>query len=108
MAKRIYVGNLSYDTTAATLEQLFAEFGTVSTVNLIIDKFSGRSKGFAFVEMSSDEEFSKALSLNGREVDGRVIVVNEARPQEERSNNRDDSRGGGQNRGGGFSRNKRW
>lgn len=112
MAKRLYVGNLSYSTTQSQLEEVFSKMGQVASVNLIIDKFSGQSKGFAFVEMSSDEEADKAIAgLNESDLDGRKIVVNEARPQEKR-----DSFGGGGGGGqrGGFQRNndnrnnKRW
>ena len=102
MAKRLFIGNLPYSTTQADLEQLFATVGTVTSMTLITDKFSGQSKGFAFAEMSSDEEFENALKLNGSELNGRQIVVNEARPQEERP--RSDRFGGRDNRGGGSDR----
>jgi len=93
MAKRLFVGSLSYDVSQSQLEKLFAEIGTVESATLITDKFSGNSKGFGFVEMASDEEADKAVEkLNGKEVAGRNIVVNEARPREERP--------GGFNRGG--------
>jgi len=85
MAKRLFVGSLSYDVTQGQLEELFSGVGTVESVNLITDKFSGRSKGFGFVDMTSDEEAEKAIKeLNGKEVSGRAIVVNEAKPREER------------------------
>lgn len=85
MAKRLFVGSLPYSVTDQQLAELFQAAGTVESANVIMDKFSGRSKGFGFVEMSSDEEAAKAVSeLNGKEVDGRAIVVNEARPREER------------------------
>lgn len=94
MAKKLYVGGLSYDTTEETLKGLFAQAGAVESVTIIIDRMSGRSKGFAFVEMASEEEAQKAIEmLNGKEVDGRTITVNEARPQESRP------RSGGFNRG---------
>lgn len=93
MAKRLFIGNLSYSATAQDLEQLFAQAGTVVSMTLITDKFSGQSKGFAFAEMSSDAEFENALKLNGHEIDGRQIVVNEARPREERPSS--DRFGGG-------------
>lgn len=95
---RLFVGSLSYDVTQDQLEELFAGVGKVESATLITDKFSGNSKGFGFVEMSSDEESKKAIDeLNGKEVAGRNIVVNEARPREERpSGDR-----GGFNRGGG-------
>jgi RNA recognition motif-containing protein len=85
MAKKLYVGGLSYNTTEQTLKDTFAQAGTVETAIIITDKISGRSKGFGFVEMSSDEEAQKAIeTLNGKELDGRNIIVNEARPQESR------------------------
>ncbi|MDP2671362.1 MAG: RNA-binding protein [bacterium] len=85
MAKRLFVGSLPYTVTDQQLAEIFSAAGTVESANVIMDKFSGRSKGFGFVEMSSDEEATKAVSeLNGKEVDGRAIVVNEARPREER------------------------
>lgn len=115
MAKRLFIGNLPYKTTQSDLEQLFSQAGTVAQMTLITDKFSGQSKGFAFCEMSSDEEFENALKLNGHEIDGRAIVVNEARPQEERPRTdsrfggRDNRSGGGNDRrgGGNFGREKR-
>jgi len=96
MAKKLYVGGLSYDTTQDTLKETFAKAGTVETATVITDKFSGRSKGFGFVEMSSDEEAQKAIEMfNGKELDGRTITVNEARPMEPRA-----PRQGGFDRGG--------
>ncbi len=81
MNKKLYVGSLSYDTTADTLKDLFSQAGTVESVAVIIDKISGRSKGFGFVEMSSEEEATKAIEMfNGKEFEGRNIIVNEARP----------------------------
>lgn len=101
MAKRLFVGGLPYDTTNQQLEELFSQAGKVESVNVITDRYSGRGKGFAFVEMSSEEEAQKAIqTLNGHNLNGRSIVVNEARPQEDRGN-----RGGGAGRGG-YSR--RW
>lgn len=85
MAMRIYVGNLTYDTTNADLEQLFSQFGTVKEAEVIIDRATGRSKGFGFVEMSSDEEAQAAINtLDGKEFGGRRLTVNAARPREER------------------------
>lgn len=99
MAKKLYVGGLSYNTTEDVLKELFSQAGTVETATIIIDRMSGRSKGFGFVEMSSDEEAQKAIeTLNGKELDGRSLTVNEARPMEARPK-RDFDRGG---RGGGF------
>ena len=82
MAKKLYVGNLSYDTTAATLSELFAAVGEVASVNLITDRHTGRSRGFAFVEMAEESTAQEAIGqLNGKEVDGRALNVAEARPQ---------------------------
>lgn len=92
MTKRLFVGSLAYSTTAAQLEELFGQVGKVATLNLITDKYSGQSKGFAFVEMSNDKEADEAIAkFNGYELDGRKMVVNVARPREERP--RDDGRG---------------
>lgn len=96
MAKKLYVGGLSYDTTEGTLNAAFAEAGTVESAAVIIDRSSGRSKGFGFVEMSSEDEARKAIEmLNGKELDGRNLTVNEARPQEPR---REGNGGGNRNR----------
>ena len=84
--KKIYVGNLSYETTEESLESAFAAFGSVRSVAVIRDRQTGRSKGFGFVEMDDDGEASAAIAgLNGSELDGRTLTVNEARPREERS-----------------------
>ena len=104
MAKKLYVGGLSYDTTEDGLKEAFAKAGTVESATVITDKMSGRSKGFGFVEMSSEEEAQKAMEMwNGKELDGRTLTVNEARPMEERAPRRDFNRGGGgrDSRGGG-------
>ena len=94
----IFVAKLSYDTQESTLRDLFEEYGEVSSVKIIMDKFTGNSKGFGFVEMPNDDEAYNAINdLNETELDGRTIVVKKARPKEERSNNR----GGG---GGGYNR----
>ena len=91
----IYVGNLSYQTTEDELRDLFAEFGDVVSAKLIADKFTGQSKGFGFVEMSNNSEAQKAMDeLNGRDVNGRSVTVNEARPRQDRSRG-----GGGGDRG---------
>ncbi|MFL6215247.1 MAG: RNA recognition motif domain-containing protein [Blastocatellia bacterium] len=96
--KRIYVGNLSYQTTEADLSDLFEQVGQVESVNIITDRDTGRSKGFGFVEMN-DEDAEKAIAqFNGTEVNGRSVTVNEARPREERGGGRG---GFGGNRGGG-------
>lgn len=98
MAKKLYVGNLPYSMTDDGLRDLFSEAGSVSTATIIMDKFSGRSKGFGFVEMASDDEAQAAIdSLNGKEIEGRAIVVNEARPMTDRK----PGGFGGGNRGGG-------
>ncbi len=90
MAKKLYVGNLSYETTEAKLSELFGAIGEVTSVSLITDRMSGRSRGFAFVEMADQTAAQEAINqLNGREVDGRSLKVNEARPK------RDDRGGGG-------------
>src|SRR3989344_189087 len=107
MAKKLYVGGLSYDTTEATLKETFSAAGTVESAAVIIDRMTNRSKGFGFVEMSTDEEAQKAVEMfNGKDIDGRSVTVNEARPMEARA-----PRQGGFNRGdrGGFGRGKdRW
>ncbi len=85
MEKKLYVGSLSYDTKEDSLKDLFSEAGTVSSATIIMDKFSGRSKGFGFVEMSTEDEAKKAIEmLNGKELDGRNIVVDEAKPMEKK------------------------
>lgn len=115
MAKKLYIGGLSYDTTQQALQDLFSQAGKVESAAVVADRMTGRSRGFGFVEMSSEEEAQKAISMfNGTEVDGRNIMVNEARPQESRPNRGGGfgggfSRGGGGGRGG-FDRNRqnRW
>jgi cold-inducible RNA-binding protein len=85
MARRLYVGNLSYHTTEGELSDLFKQAGNVVSCDLIIDRNTHRSKGFAFIEMGSDQDASEAITqLNGRELDGRTLTVNEARPRPER------------------------
>ncbi|MHB0912694.1 MAG: RNA recognition motif domain-containing protein [Armatimonadota bacterium] len=85
MGKKLYVGNLSYDTTSADLERLLGQYGSVQSAEVIMDRTTGRSKGFGFVEMSSDSEANAAISaLNGKEIGGRSLTVNEAKPREER------------------------
>jgi len=128
MAKRLFVGKLPYETNDTELSSLFSQAGTITDLKVIIDKFTGQSKGFAFVEMSSDEEADRAISMfNGYAINGRNIVVNEARPPEPRTGGggrggfgggdrggfgggfggqrRDSDRGG---RRGGFGGGKRW
>jgi len=106
MAKKLFVGGLSYDTTEDTLKETFSQAGTVESAIIIIDKMSGRSKGFGFVEMSSEEEAQKAIeTLNGKEIDGRSITVNEAKPMESRPRRSGFDRG---DRGSGGNRRDRW
>ena len=96
MGKKLYVGNLSYRMTDSDLEQLFASHGTVSSAQVIMDRDTGRSKGFGFVEMASDQDAQSAITaLNGKEIEGRSLTVNEARPKEDRGTG-----GGGGGRGG--------
>jgi RNA recognition motif-containing protein len=96
MGKKLYVGNLSYGVTDSTLQQLFEPHGTVQSAQVIMDRDTGRSKGFGFVEMGSDQEAQAAIAaLNGKEVEGRALTVNEARPKAEGGRG-----GGGGGRGG--------
>jgi len=101
MVKKLYVGNLAFQTTSQDLQDLFAQAGTVESASVIEDRDTGQSKGFAFVEMSTEEEAAAAIEqFNGKEVAGRALKVNEARPKENRSGG--GGRGGfGGNRGGG-------
>ena len=86
MGKRLYVGNLSYSATDDQLKEMFSGAGEVVSANIIVDKMSGRSKGFGFVEMTTDEEAAKAVEMfNGKDMGGRNITVNEARPMEQRA-----------------------
>jgi RNA recognition motif-containing protein len=96
MGKKLYVGNLSYSVSSSDLEQLFGAHGTVESAQVISDRDTGRSKGFGFVEMSSDEEAQAAIAaLNGQDNNGRALTVNEAKPREDRGGG-----GGGGGRGG--------
>jgi RNA recognition motif-containing protein len=105
MGRRLYVGNLSYDTTNDTLADLFAPHGKVESAEVIMDRMTGRAKGFGFVEMSTDQEAQAAIAaLNGQEVDGRAIIVNEARPREPRMGGGGFGGGGGGGFGGGGRR----
>ncbi|HEY3581115.1 MAG TPA: RNA-binding protein [Pyrinomonadaceae bacterium] len=104
MSKKLYVGNLAFQTTSNDLQQLFGQAGTVESASVIEDRDTGRSKGFAFVEMSTEEEAASAIDqFNGKELAGRMLKVNEARPRENRSGGGGGGRGfgGGGNRGGG-------
>ncbi len=97
MAAKLFIGSLSYNVTDQALSDAFTQAGTVVSAKVIMDRMTGRSKGFGFVEMSSDEEAKKAMEMwNGKELDGRTLVVNEARPMEPRTGG-----GGGGYRGGG-------
>jgi len=115
MAMKLYVGNLSFQTSSEELQQLFAQAGTVESASVVEDRDTGRSRGFGFVEMASKEDGEKAIQqFNGTDLNGRNLTVNEARPREDRGN-----RGGGGGRGGfggnrggggggGRDRNPRW
>ena len=99
MGNKLYVGNLAYSVRDDDLQQAFAQFGTVSSAKVMMDRDTGRSKGFGFVEMGSDAEAQSAINgMNGQALDGRALVVNEARPREERPG----GFGGGGGRSGGF------
>ncbi|MGA7497565.1 MAG: RNA-binding protein [Isosphaeraceae bacterium] len=96
MAKRLYVGNLKYTVTSEQLEELFAQFGSVSSAEVLIDRDTGRSRGFGFVEMPNDDQAHAAIeTLDGRDHDGRRLTVNEAKPR---------TQGGGGGGGGGYRR----
>ena len=102
MGKKLYVGNLTYNMGDGDLEQLFAPHGTVQSAQVIMDRDTGRSKGFGFVEMGSDQEAQAAIAaLNGKEVDGRALTVNEARPKPEGGGGRGGFGGGRGGSGGG-------
>jgi cold-inducible RNA-binding protein len=112
MSKNIYVGNLSYDTTQDRLWEVFEEYGEVTSVNIITDRNTGRPRGFAFVEMADEAAGNAAIAaLNGQEVDGRALTVNEAKPRAPRDSSRGGSGGSGGSRGGGGQggdRRRRW
>jgi len=101
MAKKLYVGNLTYDVTSSDLERLFQPHGTVESAQVITDRDTGRSKGFGFVEMGTPQEAQAAIqALHGRDANGRALTVNEARPREDR--------GGSRGRSGGAGGGRRW
>jgi RNA recognition motif-containing protein len=103
----IYVSSLSFSTKSEKLQQLFEQYGEVSSANIITDRETGRSRGFGFVEMPNDAEGQAAIdALNGTEFDGRTIIVNVARPKTEREDRGGYNRGGGFNRGGGYGRDR--
>lgn len=106
MATKLYVGNLSYQTTDQQLHDLFSEAGNVSSAQVVTDRYTGQSRGFGFVEMASEDEAQQAIAaINGKNVGGRALVVNESRPREERGPRSGGGGGygggGGGNRGGG-------
>ena len=103
MSTKLYVGNLAFQTTSQELQQLFGQAGTVQSASVVEDRDTGRSRGFAFVEMSSEEEATSAIAqFNGKELGGRALKVNEAKPRENRSGG---GRGFSDNRGGGYGGN---
>jgi len=105
MGRKLYVGNLTYGVTDSALQQLFAAHGTVQSAQVIMDRETNRSKGFGFVEMGSDAEAQAAIkALHGKEVDGRALTVNEARPKTEGGGGRGDYGGGGGRGGSGGGR----
>lgn len=115
MGKRLFVGGLPYSITDQQLKDLFSEQGQIESVTIVTDRYSGQSKGFGFVEMVTEEDAQKAIAtLNNTELEGRKIVVNEARPREDRPQrsfgDRSGGMGRGSDRGGGFRRNRsgRW
>jgi RNA recognition motif-containing protein len=105
MGKRLYVGNLEYGVTDSALEQLFAAYGTVESAQVVMDRDTGRSKGFGFVEMKTDQEAQAAIAgLNGQQSGGRSLTVNEAKPREDRGGGGRGGSGGGYGGGGGRGR----
>ena len=103
MSTKLYVGNLAFQTTNRELQQLFGQAGTVHSASVVEDRDTGRSRGFAFVEMSSEQEATSAIEqFNGKELGGRALKVNEAKPRENRGGG---GRGFGDNRGGGYGGN---
>jgi RNA recognition motif-containing protein len=105
--KNLFVGNLSFQTTEDELRSVFEPYGEITRLQVMTDRDTGRARGFAFVELSDDDEAAKAITeLNGKELDGRALNVNEARPKPERSGPR--GGGGGRGRGGYQSRESRW
>ena len=113
MSMKLYVGNLSFQTSSGDLQELFAQAGTVESASVVEDRETGRSRGFGFVEMASKEEGEKAIEqFNGKELNGRNLNVNEARPREDRGGGGGGrggfggNRGGGGGRGGGFGGNR--
>ena len=109
MGKKLYVGNLTYEVTNSTLEKLFAPHGTVESAQVIMDRDTGRSKGFGFVEMKTDQEAQAAIAaLNGQQVEGRALTVNEAKPREDRGGGGGRGGPGGGRGGGGYGGGRRY
>jgi len=107
MSVKLYVGNLAFNTTEQDLEEQFSQYGQVSSASIITDRDSGRSRGFAFVEFDSKESAQAAIqALNGKELDGRELIVNEAKPREDRGSRR--GFGGGRSSFGGDSSRRRY
>src|SRR5947209_10766519 len=103
MGKKLYVGNLSYGISDSTLAQMFQPYGNVQSAQVIMDRDTGRSKGFGFVEMGSDQEAQAAIqAMNGKEMEGRALTVNEARPKPEGGGGGGGGRGGPRGGGGGY------
>lgn len=103
MSTKLYVGNLAFGTTSDQLQELFAQAGTVQSANVVEDRETGRSRGFAFVEMSTNAEAAAAIEqFNGKEIDGRALKVNEAKPRENRGGGGGRNFGGGNRGGGGY------
>jgi RNA recognition motif-containing protein len=99
--KKLYVGSLPFSTTEEELHELFSSYGPIASVRIVTDKFTGMSKGFGFVEMENADDASKAVAgLNGKALNGRTLIVNDARPEQPRAPRRDDRGGGGGERGG--------
>jgi len=109
MGKKLYVGNLAYSVNNASLEDLFGQFGEVQSAEIIMDRETGRSKGFGFVEMGTEQEAQAAIAaLSGKEHEGRALTVNEAKPREPRTGGFGGGGGGGGNRGGGGGGGRRY
>ncbi len=107
MATKLFVGNLSFNTTEGDIQELFAKSGAVTSCELIMDKFTNKSRGFAFVQMGSQEDATKAIAeLNGKELDGRALTVNEAKPREDRPRGNFGGGGGGDRGGRKFAGNR--